>query len=83
MSVVTLRISDEKHQRLKQLAQNRQMSLNKLFDEMSTMLLVQHDVEMRMLARASQGSAEDGLALLKEFESYDREQGFVGKESYR
>ena len=82
MSVLTIRVPEEKHQRLKQLAEAEQMSLNKLFDEMSTRLLVEHDVAQRFKARAALGSLEDGLALLDEFERYDREHGFGDEESY-
>ena len=39
MSVLTIRVPDEKHQRLKELAEAKQISLNKLFEEMSTRLL--------------------------------------------
>ena len=42
MSVVTLRIPDEKHSRLKQLAVSRHTSVNRLFDELATTVLVQH-----------------------------------------
>ncbi len=82
MSVLTIRVPEEKHQRLKQLAEAKQMSLNKLFDEMSTRLLTEHDVTQRFKARAALGSAEDGLALLDEFERYDREHGLGNEESY-
>ena len=82
MSVLTIRVPEEKHKRLKQLAEAKQMSLNKLFDEMSTRLLTEHDVEQRLKARAVLGSREDGLALLEEFEQYDREHSLGDKEGY-
>ena len=82
MSVLTLRIPDEKHERLKQLADARGVSLNRLLDEMSTRLLTEHDVEQRFRVRAALGSREDGLALLEEFERYDREQGYAEEEMY-
>ena len=82
MSVLTLRIPEEKHQRLKQLAEARGVSLNRLLDEMSTRLLTEYDVEQRFRARAALGSAEDGLALLDEFARYDEAHGLGGKDSY-
>ena len=82
MSVLTLRIPEEKHQRLKQLAEARGVSLNRLLDEMSTRLLTEYDVEQRFRARAALGSAEDGLALLDEFAQYDEAHGLGGKDSY-
>ena len=82
MSVLTIRVPEEKHQRLKELAEAKKMSLNKLFDEMSTRLLTEYDVEQRLKARAAMGSAKDGLALLDEFARYDLEHEFNEKETY-
>lgn len=82
MSVLTIRVPDEKHRRLKQLAEARQMSLNKLFDEMSTRLLTEFDVEQRFKARAALGSAKDGLALLDEFAQYDEAHALGEEDSY-
>ena len=64
MSVVTLRIPDEKHQRLKQLAASRHTSVNRLFDELATTVLVQHDLSLQFRAAAQAGEPARGLALL-------------------
>jgi hypothetical protein len=64
MSVVTLRIPDEKHQRLKQLAASRNTSINRLFDELATTVLVQHDLSLQFRAAAQAGDPTRGLALL-------------------
>jgi hypothetical protein len=64
MSVVTLRIPDEKHQRLKQLAASRNTSINRLFDELATTVLVQHDLSLQFRAAAQAGDPARGLALL-------------------
>jgi hypothetical protein len=64
MSVLTIRVPDGKHQRLKHLAKSRGISLNKLIEELSTVALAQHDAEMRFRVRAARGSAERGLKLL-------------------
>ncbi len=64
MSVLTLRIPQGKHERLKNLAKARGVSVNKLLEELSTVALAQHDVELRFRAMASKGSAETGLSLL-------------------
>ena len=82
MSVLTIRVPDEKHQRLKELAEAKQISLNKLFEEMSTRLLTEFDVEQRLKARAALGSAEDGLVLLEEFARYDEVHGLSEEEHY-
>jgi hypothetical protein len=61
MSVVTLRIPQGRHERLKTLAKARGVSVNKLLEELSTVALVQHDVAVRFRAMAAKGSAETGL----------------------
>jgi len=64
MSVVTLRIPEGKHERLKNLAKARGQSVNKLLEELSTIALAQHDAEVRFRAMAARGSKATGLALL-------------------
>jgi len=68
MSVVTLRIPESKHERLKNLAKARGISVNKLLDELSTVALAQHDVEVRFHAMAARGSVATGLALLEKLD---------------
>lgn len=68
MSVVTLRITEEKHARLKQLAANRHTSVNKLLDELATIALVQHDLMVQFRAAADAGDPARGLALLDKLE---------------
>jgi HicB family len=64
MSVLTIRIPESKHERLKHLAKARGLSLNKLMEELSTIALAQHDAEVRFRAMAARGSRKKGLALL-------------------
>jgi hypothetical protein len=64
MSTITLRIPDSKHERLKQYAKDQGVSLNKLFDEFSTVALAQFDAKVRFELMASKGSKKEGLALL-------------------
>ena len=68
MATVTVRLPDEKHARLKTMAKLYGVSLNKLFEELSTSALTEFDVETRFRARASRGSAERGLAILDELD---------------
>lgn len=70
MSVVTLRIPDEKHLRLKQLAASRNTSVNRLLDELATIVLVQHDVSVQFRAAAEQGNPARGLALLDKLDAH-------------
>lgn len=64
MATLTIRLSDEKHERLRQLAERRKISMNKLIDELSTVALVEFDAETRFRARVARGSREKGLGLL-------------------
>lgn len=67
MSAFTLRLPDDKHQRLRALAQSRGTSVNRLIDEMTTLMLAEFDAETRFQLRAKRGAgqSERGLALLE------------------
>jgi predicted transcriptional regulator len=69
MATLTIRLPDDKHERLRQLAKQRQISMNKLIEELSTIALTQFDVETRFRARAARGSAEVGLQLLDKLDA--------------
>ena len=64
MSTLTIRLPDEKHARLRQLAKHRGISVNKLIEELATVSLAEFDAEIRFRALAARGSANEGLALL-------------------
>lgn len=64
MATLTIRLPDEKHERLRQLAGSRHLSMNKLIEELSTLALAEFDAETRFRARAVAGSREKGLGLL-------------------
>ena len=66
MSALTVRLPDDKHQRLKALAQSRGTTLNRLIDEMTTLMLAEYDAETRFQLRAARGAGQEqrGLALL-------------------
>jgi len=70
MSVVTLRLSDGKHARLKQLAASRQTSVNRLLDELATIALTQPDLTLQFRAAADLGNPARGLALLDKLEKH-------------
>ena len=69
MATLTIRLPDDQHARLKQLAAYRQISMNKLIEELSTVALAQFDAELRFRARAARGSAKEGLRLLDELDA--------------
>ena len=70
MSVVTLRIPDDKHARLKELAESRHVSVNRLFDELATVALAQHDLAAQFRAAAAAGNPQRGLALLDKLDRH-------------
>lgn len=67
MSALTLRLPDDKHERLRALAQSRGTSVNRLLDEMTTLLLAEYDAETRFRLRAQRGTDKvaRGLDLLE------------------
>jgi predicted transcriptional regulator len=74
MSALTLRLPDDKHDRLKTLARQRGTSLNRLMEEMATLMLAEFDAETRFALRAArgEGKAKRGLALLAKAEGRSR-----------
>ncbi|MEM7536771.1 MAG: hypothetical protein AAF639_31615 [Chloroflexota bacterium] len=75
MSAFTVRLPDETHSRLKEVAKQRSMSMNKLFEEMAAIMLTEFDAETRFRMRASQGSGTHGLSLLQTLRQRHQEQG--------
>ncbi len=64
MSTLTIRLPDDKHQRLRELARRRSMSINKLMEELATISIAEFDAETRFRSLAARGSPKKGLALL-------------------
>lgn len=67
MTALTLRLPDEKHRRLKALAQSRGTPINRLLEDMTNLLLAEFDAETRFNVRAARGTSRDkrGLELLQ------------------
>jgi predicted DNA-binding ribbon-helix-helix protein len=67
MSALTLRLPNQKHERLKAMAQQRGVSLARMLDELTTQALVEFDTETRYLLRAQRGTNRTarGLELLQ------------------
>lgn len=67
MSALTLRLPEDKHNRLKILARQRGTSVNRLIEEMTTVMLAEFDAETRFAVRSArgEGKTERGLALLE------------------
>ncbi len=64
MATMTIRLPDEKHQRLQELAKSQGVSLNRLVDDLSSVALAQYDAEVRFQALAAKGDPALGLRLL-------------------
>ncbi|MFV0277665.1 MAG: toxin-antitoxin system HicB family antitoxin [Parahaliea sp.] len=73
MATLTTRLPDDKHKRLKALAQYKKISINKLIEEISTQTLAEFDSELRFRALAASGSARRGLELLDKLETGGRQ----------
>ena len=71
MTTLTVRIPNDKHDRLKALAQSRHISVNKLMDELATVALANHDALIRFRALAAQGSPARALELLDRLDNQD------------
>lgn len=69
MSTLTIRLPEDKHERLRQLAKHRDMSVNKLIEELATISIAEFDAESRFRAMAARGSAKKGLALLDKLDA--------------
>ena len=74
MSTLTVRLPDDRHERLKELARHRGVSMNKLMEELSMIAVDQHDAETRFRALAARGSVEEGRRVL---DKLDRALGAV------
>lgn len=73
MSVVTVRLSEDQHQRLKAMAQARGIRLNKLFEQLTAQALTENDIELRYRRIAAMGSAARELELLDKLDRLEQE----------
>jgi len=59
---------EEKHERLRELARQQGISINRLIDELSTIALAQYDAEIRFRTLAAKESPQAGLRILKKLD---------------
>ena len=69
MSILTIRLPDDKHERLKALAKSNAISVNKLIDELATIALANFDARVRFETRAARGDPQRALALLDQLDA--------------
>lgn len=75
MATLTVRLPDDKHNRLKALARRKKMSVNKLIEEISTQTLAEFDSETRFRTFAASGDVKRGLELLDKLDARQGEHG--------
>lgn len=75
MSVMTIRLPDATHERLRALARARGVSLNKVVEDLATRALTEHDLEARFRARTARGDRAAALALLDRLDGAEPGQG--------
>ena len=71
MSVMTIRLPDAQHERLRALARARGTSVNKVMEELATRALNEFDLESRFRARAARGNRAAALTLLDQLDVED------------
>ena len=69
MSTLTIRLPEDKHARLRELAKHRDMSVNKFIEELATISLTEFDAENRFRTMAARGSVKKGLAVLDKLDA--------------
>lgn len=70
MATLTIRLPDDKHLRLRKLAESQGLTINKLIiEELSTIALVEFDTHTRFKLLAAKGDRAAGLKLLDKLDS--------------
>jgi predicted DNA-binding protein len=67
MGALSFRLPDTKHQRLKELAKSKGVSINNLLEEATTLMLAEFDLKTQFDIRANRGQGNEnrGLELLE------------------
>jgi predicted DNA-binding ribbon-helix-helix protein len=68
MSVLTVRLPESKHARIKEIARARGLSTNKFIEELTTIAIAQQDMLTHFTLRASRGDVAQGLAALDDLD---------------
>jgi hypothetical protein len=64
MATITYRTTEDKKDRLTQLAAEQDISVNKVIDELVTIALTERDAFLRFSARAQRGNPKQALDIL-------------------
>lgn len=71
MSTLSVRLPDDVAERLKNLASKRNVSVNKLMNELSTRALLEEEAKQQFLAAQLRGSRKRGLKMLDELDALE------------
>ena len=71
LSTLTIRLPDDKHERLKVPARSNSISVNKLMDELAIVALANYDARVRFETRAARGNPKRALSLLDKLDRAD------------
>lgn len=71
MTTLSIRLPDEMADRLKNIAQSRNMSLDSLMLEFSSRVVAEEDARQQFLAAQLRGKRERGLQTLAELDALD------------
>ena len=69
MTTLSIRLPDDMAERLKNIARERDISLNKLMFELSTQALAKEEAKQRFVAAQLRGNPKRALQLLDELDS--------------
>jgi predicted transcriptional regulator len=83
MGTMTIRLPDDQHARLKDLAKARGVSLNKLIEEFSIRATAEFDAMTHFQIRAARGDANRGLELLRKLDNAEGANGRGGETNAR
>lgn len=72
MSVMTIRLPETQHERLRQFARTRGVSINKVIEELTTRALTEFDLETRFKTRAARGDPAAAIKLLDRLDEEGR-----------
>ncbi len=68
MSTLTIRLPDDKADKIRDMARMKGISVNKLFEEWAAQMLTEMDVERRFRLMAAQGDPQAALRILEKLD---------------
>jgi predicted DNA-binding ribbon-helix-helix protein len=72
MVVTTIHLPEDKHNRLKAIADQRSISLNQLLEEFATIAITEQEGYARFQMRAKRGNINDAIQILDTLDNIER-----------